>query len=85
MVLSEHSKTLGDKGDIQLIDPMGYYGLKKAAGVRFATSIHLYFDYGLQAFRWTVRFGGQPHLKAPVSPANGTNTKSHFVTLAERA
>jgi len=83
--LSEHCKTLGDEGDVQLIDPMGYYGLKKEGGIKFASSIHLYFDYGLQAFRWTIRFGGQPHLKAPVSPANGTNTKSHFVTLAVRA
>lgn len=82
--LTEHSKTLGDKGDIQLIDPKGYYGLTKEGGVKFASSIHLYFDYGMQAFRWTVRFGGQPHLKAPVSPANGTNTKSHFVTLDAR-
>lgn len=82
---SEHSPTLGDKGDVQLVDPKGYYGLTKAGGVKFASSIHLYFDYGLQAFRWTVRFGGQPHLRAPVSPKNGTTTKSHFVQLAERA
>jgi HK97 family phage major capsid protein len=83
--ISEHCETVGDKGDIQLIDPKGYYGLRKEGGVRFASSIHLYFDYGMQAFRWTVRFGGQPHMKAPVSPAKGTATKSHFVTLDARA
>lgn len=82
---SEHCKTLGTKGDVMLVDPKGYYGLRKEGGIQFASSIHLYFDYGLQAFRWTVRFGGQPHLKAPMSPANGTNTKSHFVTLDTRA
>lgn len=83
--MSEHSETVGDKGDIELIDPKGYYGLRKAGGVKFASSIHLYFDYGLQAFRWTIRFGGQPHLTAPISPAKGTATKSHFVTLDARA
>lgn len=82
--ISEHCETVGDKGDIQLIDPKGYYGLRKEGGVKFASSIHLYFDYGMQAFRWTVRFGGQPHMKAPVSPAKGSATKSHFVTLDAR-
>lgn len=83
--LTEHAKTLGDLGDIQFIDPMGYYMPVKQGGVDFASSIHLYFDYGIQAFRWTFRCGGQPFLSKPVQPANGPNTKSHFVTLAERA
>lgn len=82
---SEHAKTLGDKGDIQLISPKGYYAARRTAGVQFASSMHLFFDYNMQAFRWTFRFAGQPHLSAPVSPANGSNTKSHFVTLDERA
>jgi HK97 family phage major capsid protein len=82
--LSEHCNGIGNQGDIQLIDPKGYYGLTKEGGVKFASSIHLYFDYGLQAFRWTVRFGGMPHLKAPVTPPNSTAVKSHFVTLDAR-
>ena len=83
--LSEYAKTLGDKGDLQLIQPMGYYSSRRAAGPKFATSIHLYFDYATQAFRWMFRYGGQPHLSAPMNPANGSATKSHFITLAERA
>lgn len=83
--LSDHAKTLGDKGDLQLISPKGYYGVRRSQGVQFATSIHLYFDYNKQAFRWVFRYGGQPHLSAPISPNNGTATRSHFVTLAERA
>lgn len=82
---TEHAKTLGDKGDIMLISPKGYYALRRTSGPQFAQSMHLYFDYALQAFRWMFRFGGQPHLSAPVSPANGSSTKSHFVTLDERA
>ena len=82
---SEHARTLGDKGDLQLISPKGYYALHRENGPKFAQSIHLYFDYAIEAFRWTFRFGGQPFLSAPVSPANGSATKSHFVTLDERA
>ncbi len=82
---SEHAKTLGDKGDIQLVSPKGYYAARRTQGVQFASSMHLYFDYNMQAFRWTFRFAGQPHLSAPISPANGASTKSHFVTLDERA
>lgn len=85
VMLSEHAKTVGDKGDIQFVDPMGYYAVTKSTGVKFDSSIHLYFDYNVTAFRWTFRFGGQPYLSAPVSPANGSNTKSHFVVLAARA
>lgn len=83
--ISEHCETLGDKGDIQFVDPMGYYLARKTDGVKFAQSMHLYFDYDMQAFRWTFRLGGQPHLSAAVSPAKGSNTKSHFVTLDARA
>ncbi len=81
----ENCKTLGDKGDLQLVSPKGYFAARRTTGVQFASSMHLYFDYNMQAFRWTFRFGGEPHLSAPIAPANGTNTKSHFVTLDERA
>jgi HK97 family phage major capsid protein len=81
---TEHAQTLGDKGDIQFVDPKGYYLPYKASGVRFAESMHLYFDYNIRAFRWTARLGGQPFLSEPVSPAKGSATKSHFVTLAAR-
>lgn len=83
--LTEHAKQLGDLGDLQLISPKGYYALRRENGPKFAQSMHLYFDYAIEAFRWTFRFGGQPHLSAPVSPAHGNATKSHFVALAERA
>lgn len=82
---SEHAQTVGDKGDLQLVSPRGYYAARRTQGVQFASSMHLYFDYNMQAFRWTFRFGGQPHLSAAVSPANGSNTRSHFVNLAARA
>lgn len=82
---SEHAETLGSKGDIQLVAPGGYYATVKSSGIKFAASMHLYFDYDIEAFRWTFRLGGQPYLRKPVSPAKGANTLSHFITLAERA
>lgn len=82
---SEHAKTIGDKGDLQFVNPMGYEAFRKQSGVSFAESIHLYFDYNIRAFRWTFRVGGQPVLSAPVSPQNGSATKSHFIALADRA
>lgn len=85
IVFSQHAKTLGDKGDIFLISPSAYFLYAKRGGTNFASSIHLYFDYDIQAFRWTMRIGGQPALSAPVSPANGSNTMSNFVVLDARA
>lgn len=85
ILFTEHAKTLGDKGDIQFVNPNGYEAFRKQNGVSFADSIHLYFDYNIRAFRWIFRIGGQPVLSAPVSVPNSSSTKSHFVTIAERA
>ncbi|BBF93371.1 phage major capsid protein [Blastochloris tepida] len=85
IVFSQHASAIGDLGDIALIDPEGYFLATKAGGgIDFAASIHLWFDYALTAFRWTFRVGGQPLLSAPISPARGSNTTSHFVTLEAR-
>lgn len=85
VIWSEHGKTLGTVGDLVLVNPNGYAAFRKAAGTRLDRSIHLYFDYGAEAFRWTVRSGGRPYLSAPIAAANGSSTKSHFVALATRS
>ena len=86
IMFSQHAKTLGDLGDIQLIDiAQGYYSTNKAGGIKFATSIHLFFDYDVNSFRWTFRVGGRPYLSAPIDPQFGSNSNSHFVALAARA
>jgi HK97 family phage major capsid protein len=77
---SEHCQTKGTKGDVQYVNPDGYYALQRGPA-RYDTSIHLFFDQNVTAFRWMFRFGGQPLLSAAVSPAKGSNTKSHFVIL----
>lgn len=81
---SEFAEDLGTKGDVQLVSPRGYYFARRTSGLQAASSIHLYFDYNIQAFRWIFRGGGQPHLSKPIEPAKGSATRSHFVTLAAR-
>jgi len=81
---SEHAQTLGVKGDLVAVNPAGYYAAIKRGGPKFASSIHLYFDYNATAFRWTFRLAGEPYLSAPVAAAKGSNTRSHFVALASR-
>lgn len=85
IIYSDHSKTVGDVGDLVFASMRNYYMIKKASGVKFAESMHLFFDRDAMAFRWTVRVNGQTFMSAPVDPNNGTDSKSHFVALAERA
>lgn len=86
VVYSEHCTALGDLGDIALVDFNGYESYRRSSAPEAASSIHLYFDYNIEAFRWIFRFGGQPYLSAPVAGAKANvDTKSHFVTLAARA
>lgn len=83
----ENAKQLGDEGDLILWDPSTYLTVTKKGntGVRTDMSIHLYFDYDLTAFRFIFRLGGQNWFTKPVTPANGSNTRSNVVTLADRA
>ena len=77
-------KTVGDVGDIILVDLKQYWILRKAAGIRTDTSIHLYFDQATTAFRFIFRVNGQPAYSSTISPENGSNTLSWAVTLDAR-
>jgi HK97 family phage major capsid protein len=81
----EACSTLGDQGDIILVDLSQYWGLTKAGGVRTDTSIHLYFDQSLTTFRFVFRMNGMPAWSSAITPENGTNTRSWAVTLDDRA
>lgn len=80
----EQCDTLGDKGDISLVD-FGSYITATKGGIKKAESMHLKFDYGQKAIRWTLRFDGQPRWKSALTPFKGSNTISPYVTLAVRA
>lgn len=83
--LSDTCQTLGDKGDIYFVDFQGMKSITKSGGIQTATSIHLWFDQGVSAFRAVFRVDAQPWLAAAVTPPNSAVTRSPFVTLAARA
>ncbi|RWQ16100.1 phage major capsid protein [Mesorhizobium sp.] len=85
VVPMEACSTLGDKGDIILVDMKQYWALKKAAGIRTDTSIHLFFDQALTTFRFIFRLNGMPAWSSVITPENGNTTRSWAVTLDERA
>lgn len=85
VIFNEHPEAAGSKGDIQFVDPKGYYLALRTKAAKYAESMHLYFDQGLQCFRWRLRLDGQTFLTKPTDSAKGSLTKSHFVTLAARA
>lgn len=85
IVPTQACETIGDKGDIILADLSQYMLLTRGGGIRADTSIHLYFDYAMTAFRFILRCGGQPWWNQSVSSRDGSTTYSPFVTLAVRS
>ena len=81
----EVCQTVGDLGDIMLCDFTQYLTAIKAGGIRAQTSIHLWFDQDLTAFKFTFRLAGQPWWSEVTTSNNGTHTMSPFITLAARA
>lgn len=81
----EAASTLGDQGDIILADLSQYLSVTKTGGIRADVSIHLYFDYDTAAYRFIIRIAGMPWWGSAITPANGSATRSCFVTLDERA
>lgn len=81
----EPCSTLGDLGDIVLVDLTQYMVLTKGQDIKTDVSMHLFFDQSLMAFRFVLRINGKPWWGAAIAPENGSNTRSWAVTLAERA
>lgn len=84
VIVTEACQTVGSEGDIILADMSKYLSVVKG-GLKTDYSIHLWFDQAINAFRFILRMNGQPWLSAPIARKNGSNTLSHFVTLAVRA
>ncbi len=82
---TEDCEALGSVGDVYLVNPDAYFALEKSGGDKFASSMHVKFDYDAMAFRWTSRFGGAPKFNAPCSPRDKNSTTkatlSNFVVL----
>lgn len=84
IMVSQHAKSFSSQGDVMLVDLSYYQAITKSQGMETATSMHLYFDAGLTAFRTTFRMDGQPKLSKAIDPANGSNKLSPFVQLGAR-
>jgi HK97 family phage major capsid protein len=86
LIFTEHCQTLGDKGDVIFADWSQYLVGSKAgsSAAKFASSIHLRFDYDETSFRYTVRVDGQPWDPSALTPKHSAVTQSSFVTMAAR-
>jgi HK97 family phage major capsid protein len=82
--VSQHANTFSSQGDVMLVDLSYYQTITKAGGMQTATSMHLYFDADLTAFRTTFRMDGQSKIVSPIAPAKGSNTLSPYIQLAAR-
>lgn len=80
----EYCAPLGDLGDINLFDFAQYTTIDRR-GVQWQESIHVRFLYDETAFKLTYRFNGEPDWDEAVTPFQGTDKISPFITLAERA
>lgn len=84
------AETVGDVGDVMLVDMKQYLTVTKTGGGRDANgiksdvSIHLWFDQDMVAFRFTMRVAGQPWWPAAISQRDGANAQSPYVVLAAR-
>jgi HK97 family phage major capsid protein len=83
-------ETVGNLGDIMLVDLTQYLtatktgGGRDANGLKVDTSMHLWFDQDLMAFKFTLRVAGQPWWSQALAQRSGSNAQSPFVTLAAR-
>jgi len=81
----EQCAALGTVGDIIFADLSQYVLGQKAGGIKAASSIHVRFLYGENAFRFTLRLDGQPLKNSAVTAYKGSTTRSPYVALATRA
>ena len=83
IIETEYSSALGAPGDIMLAD-LSQYTLIDKGGINAATSMHIAFLTDEMVFRITYRTDGKPMWKDAVTPFKGSNSRSPFVTIAQR-
>jgi HK97 family phage major capsid protein len=82
VLVVEQCPALGTVGDIVLVDPSQYIVVN--AGMNTALSVHARFDNDEVVFRFTWRVDGKGAYSTPITPYNGSSTRSPFITLASR-
>ena len=77
----EQCSTLATVGDIILADMTHYlHGMRR--GIKTQESIHVNFLTDEIAFKATIRSDGQPWWQSALTPFQGSNTQSPFITLS---
>lgn len=84
VVFTEKAPTVGDAGDINLVD-FSYYLIGDRQSMTGMTSPHYKFPTDQTAIRFTQRVDGRPWITNAITPQTGTNTLSPFVKIAARA
>jgi HK97 family phage major capsid protein len=84
IVISEKIAALGNESDINFVD-FSYYLVGDRQAMTVASSEHFRFQNGETSFSFVERLDGRPWLQSALTPRNGGDTLSPFVSLAERA
>ncbi|MEI5100305.1 phage major capsid protein [Streptomyces sp. PmtG] len=84
VIFTEKVPTVGDAGDINLID-FGYYLIGDRQAMQSSTSTEFRFNTDKTAMRVIERVDGQPWIQSAITPRQGSNTLSPFVKIAARA
>lgn len=84
VIFTEKVSTIGDAGDINLVD-FGYYLIGDRQAMQSESSTHYKFGNDKTAFRLIERVDGVPWIKSAITPKSGSNTLSPFVKIAARA
>jgi len=82
MVTVEQASPLGTPGDIVLADLTQY--LTVSGAPQYAISADAGFVSDQSVMRFTLRVDGQALWSSPITPYNGTLTRSPFIALAQR-
>jgi HK97 family phage major capsid protein len=83
VVFTEKCPTLGQAGDINLVD-LSYYLIGDRQSMQADTSPHYKFANDQTVFRVIERVDGRPWLQSAITPQQGSNTLSPFVKVAVR-
>lgn len=84
VIFTEKAPTVGDAGDINLVD-LSYYLIGDRQAMSMETSPHYKFKNDQTAVRIIERLDGRPWLQSAITPQTGSNTLSPFVKIAARA
>ncbi len=88
LLVSEACAALGEIGDLILADPKSIFSAVHETGdsngIKQDLSLHVWFDQGIGAFRFTLRLAASPWWAAPITRRTGGSTASTFVALEAR-